>query len=87
LVKKLKEAVEGTRFAYDGSKIFRAIKDLREYGVKKGDWLYLDKMHGDHIEVFIKSGKALRTILNIDGTQNMKKLAQAGVRDILKYIR
>lgn len=86
--KKLKDAVEGTRFSYKRvSKIFKVIKDIAEYGIKKGDWLYLDKTHGDHIEVFKRCGKIMRTILNMDGTQNMKKLAQAGARTIEPWIK
>ncbi len=85
--KILKDAVEGTRFAYKGvSKIFRAAKDIVELGIQKGDWLYLDKMHGDHIEVFKKCGKAVRTILNMDGTINTTKLAAAAGRRIIEWI-
>jgi filamentous hemagglutinin len=85
--KKLKDAVESTRFSYKRvSKIFRAVKDIVEYGIKKGDWLYLDKMHGDHIEVFKKCGKVVRTVLNMDGTVNAAKLAAAAGRDIWEWI-
>jgi hypothetical protein len=75
--KKLKDAVESTRFSCKGSKIWRVIKDITEYGIKKGDWLYLDTLHGDHIEVFKKCGKIMRTVLNMDGTKNVAKLQSA----------
>ena len=86
--KILKDSSECTRFSYKGvSKIFRVIKDIEEYGIKRGDWFYLDKMHGDHIEVFCHRGKPLRTILNMDGTQNLTKIEQAGKRTIEKWIK
>ena len=78
---------KGTRFSYKHtSKIFRVIKDVAEFGIKKGDWLYLDKMHGDHIEVFKKCGESIRTVLNMDDTQNLDKLRQAGKRTIEQWI-
>jgi len=49
--------------------------------------LYLDKLHQDHIEVFTPNGKSVRTILNMDGTQNLEKIEQAGIRDIWEWIR
>ncbi|MDR3550585.1 MAG: polymorphic toxin-type HINT domain-containing protein [Candidatus Babeliales bacterium] len=86
--KTLKECSESTSCAYkDGAKIFKVIKDIAEYGIKKGDWFYLDKMHGDHIEVFKKFGSPMRTILNMDGTQNFNKLKQAGARTIKQWIK
>lgn len=84
--KKLKEVVEATSRNYKGIKIFRAIRDVEEFGIKEGDWLYLDKMHKDHIEVFCHKGKPLRTVLNMDGTQNLVKIKQAGVRDIVECL-
>jgi uncharacterized protein YneF (UPF0154 family) len=85
--KTLKECSEGTKFAYDyTSKIFRVIKDIKEYSIKCGDWFYLDKMHGDHIEVFNSTGKAIRAVLNMDGTQNIKKLDLAAGRRIVRWI-
>lgn len=84
---KLKSVCEPTRFHFKGAKIFKVIKDVKEYGIKAGDWLYLDTLHGDHIEVFRKCGTIMRTVLNMDGTQNLIKLANAGVRSIEQCIR
>ncbi|OWY34222.1 hypothetical protein CEJ45_12550 [Herbaspirillum aquaticum] len=44
--------------------------------IEKGDKLYLDGLHKDHLEVFDSTGK-LRTVLNLDGTVNGDKLAVA----------
>lgn len=84
--KRLKDSVEGTSRNYRGIKLYRAIKDVEEFGIKKDDWLYLDKLHKDHIEVFCHKRKPLRTILNMDGTQNLAKIKQAGKRDILECL-
>jgi|GEM_PF-1692406 len=75
--KILKEASEGTSFFYQGAKIFKVIKDLPQYGIKKGDYFYLDMLHKDHIEVFKSCKKVMRTVLNMDGKHNLKKLADA----------
>lgn len=55
------------------SQIYEVIKHLSKYGLKKGDLLYLDKFHGDHIEVFWKNRK-FKTVLNLDGSENIAKL-------------
>ena len=88
--KVLEKSVEPTKFSYNNcSKIYRVIRNIKELGLKKGDWLYLDKMHGDHIEVFKRCGKVVRTILNMDGTHNVKKYKQAleECRRITKWIK
>lgn len=85
--KKLKDAVKDAARRYKDSKMYRVIKDVEEFGIKKDDWLYLDKMHKDHIEVFCKKGRPLRTVLNMDGTQNLDKLRQAGKRTIEPWIK
>lgn len=83
---KLKKVTRRTKFRYKGAKIYKVIQDVEEWGIKKGDWLYLDTLHYDHLEVFDKSGEVVRTILNMDGTQNAMKLKQAGVRSIAECI-
>lgn len=40
-----------------------------------------------NIEVFCNKGKPLRTVLNMDGTQNVAKIQQAGERNIIKWIK
>lgn len=47
-------------------------KDFKQSNLKRGDIIYMDKLHGDHIEVFNKHGK-VKFVLNIDGSQNFKK--------------
>ena len=44
--------------------------------LKKGDQVYLDASHKDHLEVFNSRGKA-KSVLNLDGTVNHKKANKA----------
>ena len=75
--KTLKDASVGTTIICKGAKVFKLLLDLPQYGLKKGDYFYLDTLHRDHIEVFKSCRKIIRTVLNMDGTQNLEKLAQA----------
>ena len=86
----LKKSLEPTKHNAQGQKIWRATKNMVEYGIKEGDFLYLDNLHKNHIEVFKSYGEGLvRTVLNLDGTCNEAKLkiAEKAVRTIWTYIR
>lgn len=91
---KLAEGIKSTRFFYDfpegPSLIYKATKDIPEWGLEKGDYLYGDssKTHkGDHIEVFHKDGakdangndisRRAKDVRNIDGSRNHEKRKQA----------
>lgn len=41
-------------------------------GLKKGDQIYLDGAHKNHLEVFDSKGN-FKTVLNLDGTFNEAK--------------
>ncbi|SJN57033.1 Filamentous hemagglutinin [Vibrio ruber DSM 16370] len=60
---------------YDGQRVFDVTK---RYGsaLKKGDQVYLDGQHKNHLEVFDKQGN-FKAVLNLDGTLNIAKTAQA----------
>lgn len=52
--------------------------------IDKGDHLYLDAAHMDHLEVFDSRGR-FKTVLNLDGSVNDQKVAavwRKGSRDI-----
>lgn len=56
----------------DGQQVYKVDnKQLKKYGLKKNDQLYLDGMHKDHLEVFNSSGK-LEKVLNLDGSVKEK---------------
>jgi len=76
----LKDVSKPTKQVYDGAKVYELTEDVPQLGLKEGDLFYLDKLHGDHIEVLKNGGKAMRTVLNMDGTPNIDKLMKAGVR-------
>ena len=73
---QLKSSVRKTKRQYDGQTIYEVV-DKRIPGLKKGDQLYLDGLHKDHIEVFDKRGR-FRKVINLDGSKNIIK-SDAGV--------
>lgn len=68
---RLRDNVRKSNEMYDGQSIYVAQQAIGKE-IRKGDQLYLDGMHKDHLEVFDSKGN-LRTVLNLDGTVNHKK--------------
>ncbi|MBV8622564.1 MAG: hypothetical protein JO174_03665 [Herbaspirillum sp.] len=60
---------------YDGQSVYVAQRSIGDQ-IQKGDQLYLDGQHKDHLEVFDKNGK-FQVVLNLDGTPNKEKTAAA----------
>jgi hypothetical protein len=58
-----------------GETVFAANQDINQH-IRKGDQFYLDKTHGNHLEVFDSNNKA-RAVLNLDGSLNEAKTAAA----------
>ncbi|QBP78425.1 hypothetical protein E2K99_24725 [Herbaspirillum huttiense] len=56
---------------YDGQTVYVAERKIGTQ-IKKGDQLYLDGRHKDHLEVFDKHGN-FKSVLNLDGTRNEVK--------------
>ena len=76
---QLKKSVRKTKRHYDGQAIYEVV-DKNIPGLKKGDQIYLDGMHKDHLEVF-KSNGEFKKVINIDGSINkMKTKLGAGRR-------
>ncbi|MGX7419695.1 hemagglutinin [Carnobacterium gallinarum] len=66
----------------DGQQVYKVDnKKLKELGLKKGDQLYLDGLHKDHLEVFDSNG-SFKEVLNLDGTVNRDKTIKAAGRII-----
>lgn len=76
LGESLKNVSRKTSRRGGGQSIYQATAKSSEYGIKKGDYFYLDDLHFDHIEVFDKNGKA-KKVLNLDGSLNEKKTKAA----------
>lgn len=68
-----------------GDQTYEATDDVRnEDGdtvIRKGDRFYLDKSHGDHLEVFDKWNND-RPVVNLDGSINIEKTIDAKGRTI-----
>jgi filamentous hemagglutinin len=60
---------------YDGQSVYVATDHIGEH-IRKGDLIYLDGRHKDHLEVFNKKGN-FKSVLNLDGTYNQKKTTAA----------
>ncbi|MWN32928.1 hemagglutinin [Gilliamella sp. Pra-s54] len=71
-----------TKRQYDGQSIYTANKPINDF-IDKGDQFYLDGLHKDHIEVFNSRGK-FKFVLNLDGSLNRDKTAQAKGRRLPK---
>ena len=67
-------SLQKTSKRYDGQSVYKVTENIGD--LKKGDQLYLDGLHKDHLEVFDKRGK-LKNVLNLDGTSNLDKLNKA----------
>lgn len=72
---EIAEAANKTNYTYKGSAVYKATDGIGR-NIKRGDNLYLDSRHKDHIEVF-KSNGELRSVINLDGTLNDAKTAVA----------
>jgi hypothetical protein len=57
------------------------LEDIREYNLDKGDIIYVDRAHCDHLEVFGKDRWG-RTVLNFNGSVNASKAQKVQNRKI-----
>lgn len=67
----IKSSTQKTGQQFQGQNVHQSTGDIGDY-IKKGDQLYLDGQHKDHIEVFDKRGN-FKSVLNLDGTLNKSK--------------
>ena len=63
---------------------------IGDVDLKKGDHFYLDKLHGDHVEVFNKRGK-IKEVLDFGGNRLENKLDEArkevrNIKDLMSYV-
>ena len=68
---EIKNATRKTSKQYQGQSIYQAQGKTGDV-IKKGDQLYLDAKHKNHLEVFDKSGN-FKAVLNLDGSVNLEK--------------
>ena len=80
--RKLKQSLRKTKIQYNGQAVYEVV-EKRVDGLNKGDLVYLDGLHMDHLEVFNKQGK-FEKVLNLDGTINKMKSTRGIGRKIIK---
>jgi hypothetical protein len=71
----IKDYVEKTKKYVQGQSVYKMMKDVGDY-LKKGDQLYLDSLHKDHLEVFRKDNK-FKTVLDFCGKEIVAKARKA----------
>ena len=74
--KKLKKITRKTSQRKHGQPVYELTEKCPEYGLRKGDHVYLDAKHRDHLEICDKNTYA-RGVLNIDGSGNITKANKA----------
>lgn len=73
---KIRKSLERSKCTNQGKRAFNVIKNIENCdGFKKGDYIVVDAMHKDHLEVFGKD-KGWKQVANFDGTKNKKKTEQ-----------
>ena len=68
---EVKNITRKTSKQYQGQSVYQAQGKTGNL-IKKGDQLYLDAMHKNHLEVFDKNGN-FKAVLNLDGAVNIEK--------------
>lgn len=59
-----------------GKRAYELTKKIEDCGgFKEGDYVVVDALHNDHLEVFDKKGK-WKQVANFDGTMNDEKTRQ-----------
>lgn len=77
---ELNKSIRKTSQQYQGQSVYKATEDVGSH-VRKGDQLYLDGAHKDHLEIFDRSGN-FKWVLNLDGSINSAKTDAARGRKI-----
>ncbi|WP_130903352.1 hemagglutinin repeat-containing protein [Pseudomonas sp. Sample_23] len=72
---ELADATRKTSKRFQGQAVYKATEKIAPY-IKKGDQIYLDNLHKDHLEVFDKFGD-VKFVLNLDGSKNFEKTDKA----------
>jgi hypothetical protein len=81
--RNIKNRVNKSGIFIQGVEAYRVLEKISEYGLDKGDYIYVDRAHCDHLEVF-KSNKDFKMVLNFDGTRNASKTERGQGRTLCK---
>ena len=92
LGKMLKLNFERTGKTFQSAPVYRVSEKMKigDVDLKKGDHFYLDKLHGDHVEVFNKRGK-IKDVLDLGGNRLENKLDGARkegrtIKDLMSHV-
>ena len=73
---KIKKLLDRSQYTNQGKRAFKVIENIENCdGFKKGDYIVIDAMHKDHLEVFDRYGD-WKSVANFNGTRNEKKTEQ-----------
>lgn len=73
---KIKKSLERSGYINQGKRAFEVLENVEGCnGFQKGDYVVIDAMHKDHLEVFGKDRK-WKNVANFDGTFNTEKTKQ-----------
>jgi hypothetical protein len=73
---KIKKLLERSQYTNQGKRAFRVVQNIENCdGFRKGDYVVVDAMHRDHLEIFNKRGRWV-SVANFDGTKNNEKTKQ-----------
>jgi hypothetical protein len=74
--KKIRSSLIRSDFTNQGKRAFKVVKKIENCdGFNKGDYLVIDALHQDHLEIFGANHK-WKHVANFDGTKNEKKTEQ-----------
>ena len=92
LGRMLRGSAERTGKTYQSVPIYRMSRkmEIGEVKLGKGDHFYLDKLHGDHIEVFNRKGK-IKEVLDLGGNRLNAKYNRAkdegrNIKDLVSHV-
>ena len=72
-----KQAFERTNLGMQGKRAYRLKKKIASFtGISQGEYVVIDALHKDHLEVYDKHGKWTH-VSNFDGSKNETKTEQA----------
>lgn len=79
---ELSDVLKKTNYQYQGQSVYQVTSKVGDT-LRKGDQLYLDGAHKNHIEVFDSNGN-FRFALNLDGSINDIKTKMAENRRLTR---
>lgn len=73
---KIADSLQRSRYINQGKRAFKVTEDIEDCdGFEKDDFIVVDALHNDHLEVFDKLGR-WKGVANFDGTKNYDKTIQ-----------